>query len=135
MLFTASRRDDDGLRWGRVHLPERAEPVAQLGGVELGLLPGGEVPSAVDLVVVDQVGVRLLGPAPRRVDDVVGEDAHRHRDGDVPDSGPAGLVFPVYARCSYPGVRQPEQRGVVEDVVNAWPPSRSSTKAGATSLS
>src|SRR3954447_27022907 len=51
---------NDGVRRVRVELPERAEPVAQLGGVELGLLPGGEVPAAVDLVVVDEVGVRLL---------------------------------------------------------------------------
>src|SRR3954447_14376835 len=83
----------DGVRRSRVDLPERAEPVAQLGGVELGLLPGGEVPAALDLVVVDEVGVRLLSPAPRGVDDVVGEDAYGHRNGDVPDGGPAGLVF------------------------------------------
>src|SRR3954468_22929997 len=64
----------DGGRWGPVDLPERAEAVAELGGVELGLLPSGEVPAAVDLVVVHEVGVRLLRPAPRGVDDVVGED-------------------------------------------------------------
>src|SRR3954451_11060453 len=102
---------------GLVDLPERAEPVAQLRGVQLGLLPGGEVPAAVNLVVVDEVGVRLLGPALRRVDDVVGEHAYGNRNGDVPDRGPAGLVLPVDARRRDPGVRQPEHGGVVEDVV------------------
>src|SRR4051812_796986 len=107
----------DGLRSGGVDLPQRAEPFAQLGGVQLRLLPGGEVPALFELVVVDEVGVRLLGPAPRRVDDVVGEDAHGNWNGDVPDGGPAGLVFPVDTRRRDPGVRQPEHGGVVEDVV------------------
>src|SRR5436190_13172107 len=66
-------------------LPKRAEPRAQLGGVQLRLLPGGEVPAAVDLVEVDEVGVRLLRPASGSPVELVGEDAHGHRDGDVPD--------------------------------------------------
>ena len=33
-------------------LAKRAEPRAQLGGVKLRLLPGGEVAAAVDLVVL-----------------------------------------------------------------------------------
>jgi thiol-disulfide isomerase/thioredoxin len=45
------------------------------------------VPALVDLVVVHEVGVRLLRPAPRRLEELVGEDAHGHRDGDVPDGG------------------------------------------------
>src|SRR3954464_15142080 len=96
------------------YLAKRAEPVAQLGGVQLRLLPGGEVPAALDLVVVDEVGVCLLAPAARRVDDVVGEDAHGHGNGDVPDGGPAGLVLPVDARRGDPRVRQPEEGDVVE---------------------
>ena len=85
-------------------LPERAEPHAQLGGVQLRLLPGGEVPAAVDLVVVDEVGVRLLRPAPRRLEELVGEDAHGHRDGDVPDVGEAAVpqVLPVRLRGETP---------------------------------
>src|SRR6266480_2755004 len=43
---------------------QRSEPVAELGGVQLRLLPGGEVPTAIDLVEVDEVGIRLLRPAP-----------------------------------------------------------------------
>src|SRR4051795_13782634 len=78
---------------GAVDLAERAEPVAQLGGVQLRLLPGGEVPAAVDLVEVDEVGVRLLRPAPRGLVDLVGEDAHGDRDGDVLD-GEVGALVP-----------------------------------------
>src|SRR3954451_25252423 len=70
---------------GAVDLAERAEPVAQLRGVELGLLPGREVPAAVELVVVDEPGVRLLRPAPGRPVELVGEDANGGRHGDVAD--------------------------------------------------
>src|SRR5262245_20860249 len=49
---------------------------------ELRLLPGGEVPAPVDLVEVGEVGVDLLGPAPRRPEDLAGEhrEADRERD-------------------------------------------------------
>src|SRR3954471_18398926 len=66
----------DGMRSGRVGLAKRAEPRAQLGGVQLRLLPGGEVAALVELVVVDQVGVGLLCPTPRHLIELVREDAH-----------------------------------------------------------
>src|SRR3954469_17285867 len=76
----------DGMRTcvNTVALAKRAEPGAQLGGVQLRLLPGGEVPAAVDLVEVHEVGVGLLRPASRRVDNIVGEVAHGNWNGDVP---------------------------------------------------
>src|SRR3954471_18868251 len=79
------------------HLAKRAEPRAQLGGVQLRLLPGGEVPAAVDLVEVDEVGVRLLRPAPGDLEELVRKDTHRNRNGDVPDVGEAAVpqVLPV----------------------------------------
>src|SRR4051812_2051159 len=70
------------VRYG--HLAKRPEPVAQLGGVQLRLLPGSEVPAPLDLVEMDEVGIRLLRPAPRHLEELVGEDAHGHRDGHVP---------------------------------------------------
>jgi len=73
-----------------VHLAERAEPRAQLGGVEIRLLPGGEVPASVDLVEVHEVGVRLLGPASRSRVDLVREDAHGDRDSHVLDGDVTG---------------------------------------------
>src|SRR5436190_9823686 len=89
-------------------LPKRAEPRAQFGGVQLRLLPGGEVPASVDLVEVDEVGVRLLRPAPRGLVDLVREDAHGDRDGDVLDRDVGALVpgqpLPVQARGGDPRV-------------------------------
>ena len=58
---------------------------AQFGGEELRLLPGREVAAFVELVVVDQLRIRLLRPAPRRRIDLVGKGAHGDRDLDAPD--------------------------------------------------
>jgi hypothetical protein len=43
-------------------IPERSP---DFGRKQLGLFPGGEVAAPVDLMVVGQVGVRLLDPAAR----------------------------------------------------------------------
>src|SRR5689334_5241925 len=47
-------------------LPQRAERRAKLRGEQLGLLPRREVAAFVEPVVVDQLGVGPLRPAPRR---------------------------------------------------------------------
>jgi hypothetical protein len=41
------------------------------------------VTALVELVVVDELGIRPLRPAPRRWIELVGEDAHGNRDGDA----------------------------------------------------
>jgi hypothetical protein len=46
------------------HLAERPEARADLFTEQVGLFPGGEVSALLDLVVVDEVGVRLLRPTP-----------------------------------------------------------------------
>ena len=46
-------------------LPQRPEACANLFCEQLWLFPGGEVAASVELVVVDEVGVRALGPAAR----------------------------------------------------------------------
>src|SRR5262245_14378540 len=56
-------------------LPERPEARAHLLDQELRLLPRGEVPALRQLVEVDQVRIRLLRPAPRRLVELVGEHA------------------------------------------------------------
>ena len=43
-----------------------------LGREELRLLPGGEVVALLDFVEVDEVGVGLLGPAPRGLIELLG---------------------------------------------------------------
>ena len=45
--------------------PERSEPRADLLREKLRLLPGREVPAFIELVVVDEFGIRPLRPAPR----------------------------------------------------------------------
>src|SRR5687768_101667 len=61
----------------------RAERCPELLREELGLLPGGKVAALVDLIEVDEVGVRLLRPTPRRLILLAGKDAHGHRNGDA----------------------------------------------------
>ena len=57
------------------------------------------MPAPVVLVVVDEVGVRLLGPAPRGPVDLVGEDAHADRDGHALDVEKRGSLFSQYSRA------------------------------------
>src|SRR5918998_777694 len=76
-------------------LTQRSEPRAELLGEQLGLFPGCEVTTLVDLVEVDQVGVGLLGPAPRGLICLAGKDAHGHRDGDALGVEKATLIFPI----------------------------------------
>src|SRR5215472_7558143 len=94
-----------------------AEARADLFGEELRLFPGGEVAALVDLVVVDEVGVGPFGPAARRLILLVGEDARGHRDGHALGVEEATLIFPVQTRRGDPGVRQPVERDVVEDLL------------------
>jgi len=49
----------------------------------LRLLPGREVAALVDLVVVDEIGVGLLGPAPRRLILLARKDSDDNGDGDA----------------------------------------------------
>src|SRR3712207_2421995 len=100
-----------------LRLAQRSEPRAELLGEQLGLFPGREVAALVDLVEVDQIGVGLLGPTPRGLICLVGEDARGHRDGDALGVPEATLVFPIESRRRDPCVRKPVKRDVVEDVV------------------
>src|SRR5215831_20483421 len=81
-----------------VWLAQRLERRPHLGGEEVGLFPGGEVAAPVELVVVDEVvGIRTLGPAPRRLVELVGEDADGKRDRDGLGVEEGRLVLPVQA--------------------------------------
>src|SRR6185437_3729437 len=79
-------------------LAQRPERRPHLGGKEIGLFPRGKVAAPVELVVVDQVaGIRVLGPAPRGLIELVGEDADGKRDRDGPGVEEVRLVLPVQA--------------------------------------
>src|SRR5918993_3407458 len=66
-----------------LQLAQRLEPYAHLIHQKLRLFPRRKVPALVELVVMDEPGIRPLHPAPRRREDVVRKDAYRNRDGDV----------------------------------------------------
>src|SRR5689334_10805365 len=76
-------------------LAKRPEPLADLVDEQLGLLPGGKVPALVELVVMDEVGIGLLGPAPRHLIELVRKDAYGYGDGDALRVEEAELVFPI----------------------------------------
>src|ERR687894_1786916 len=100
-----------------LRLAQRSEPRSELLGEQLWLLPRREVTTPVDLVEVDEVGVGLLGPAPRGLICLAGKDARGHRNGDALGVPEATLVLPVETRRRDPRVRQPVERDVVEDLV------------------
>ena len=75
--------------------------------------------ASVELVEVDEVvGIGALGPAPRGLVELVGEDAYRIGDGDGLGVEEVSLVLPVETSRGNPAVRQPVERDVVEDVVS-----------------
>ena len=75
--------------------------------------------AAIEPVVMDEVvGIRALCPAPRGLIELIGEDADRERDGNVFGVEKGRLVLPVETRRRDPGVGQPVERDVVEDVVS-----------------
>src|SRR5215471_6650496 len=81
------------------------------------LLPRCEVPALFSLVVINEVGIRPLGPAPRGLVLLAGKDADRCRELHAPHAEEAALVYPVDTRGGHARVRQPEQRDVVEEFV------------------
>src|SRR3954469_24010718 len=103
---------------------ERAERCADLLGEELRLLPRREVAALVYLVEVGEVGVRLLDPAARGREDLVGERGEADRERDFRRSLAGRKCFslslselPIPPRCRGPGARQPVERDVVNDPV------------------
>src|ERR671917_2274946 len=72
---------------------------------DLGLFPRREVAALVDRVEVDEVRIRLLRPASRRLVLLAGKDGYGDRHGDALDVEEAALVFPVETRRRDPGVR------------------------------
>src|SRR5215204_3589787 len=99
-------------------LAQGPEGGSHLVGEEVRLLPGGEVVALVDFVEVDEVGVGLLGPAPRGLVELVGEDAHRGRNRDALDVEEAEGVLPVETTRGHAGVGHPGERDVVQDLVS-----------------
>src|SRR6476661_4952334 len=106
------------------HLAKRPEPGADLLAEELRLLPGRKVPAFVELVVMNELGIRPLGPAPWGRKEVVREGAHGDRDVDAFDIEKAEPALqlanplPVETARGDSSGRQPEERDIVEDIVS-----------------
>lgn len=103
-----------------------------LGREQLWRFPGRKVSAFLELVVIDEVVIRLLRPTPRGLIELVGEDAHGSRDGDVDGSEEARLSFvkrfQVETGRGNPRVRQPVECDVVEDFVSRDVPERLSVE-------
>src|SRR6185369_7168220 len=79
--------------------------------------PGGKMPALLNLVVVDELRIRPLGPTPRSLIDLIEEGAHGDRDGDTRRGEEGKLVLPIDARRGNRRVGQPRERNIVEDVI------------------
>src|SRR4029453_7498299 len=66
---------------------------------------------------MDEIVVGPLGPTPRRLVDLFREDAYGSRNGDVVVVEEGALVFHIEPSRRNPGVRQPGEGDVVENVV------------------
>jgi hypothetical protein len=75
------------------------------------------VPTLVNLVVIDELVIRSLHPASRRLIVLAGKGAYGSWDGDVGGVVKVDVTFPIVARRRNRRVRQPVERDVVEDVV------------------
>src|SRR5262245_6962307 len=115
-LTTESRSSPTGAV--RAQRPERRP---HFRGEELRLLPGGEVPAPVDLVVVGDARVHRLDPTARGSPDLARErrEADRNRDGRRSlrgrRRGQELSELPVPPGGGGAGARQPVQRDVVDD--------------------
>src|SRR5271170_501888 len=96
---------------------QRPQARADLFGEDLRLFPGREVAAPVGLVVVDEVVIGPLGPAPRGLVALAGKGADGRRDRHIDRVVEGDLVFPVQAGRGDRRVRQPVQRDVVQDIV------------------
>ena len=83
----------------RPELQERPQPRAQLFHEELRLVPCREVAALVEFVVVDELGIRTLRPAPRCLVELAGKDTHRDRDSDVLEIEEREFVLPQSRRA------------------------------------
>src|SRR4030095_3106413 len=96
-----------------------SEAGAYLLGQEFRLFPRGKVPAFIELVVVNQFGVRALCPTARAQIDLIRKGTHGNRDRNALDVEIPEFVFPVETRSGNRRIRQPGQRNVVEDIVPA----------------
>ena len=108
------------------HRAKRFEGCAHIGHEERRLFPGREVCAFGMVAVVDELHIRLLCPALRRLINFFSKRAHAHRKLDASRVEEAAcrqimLRVPVKTRRRDRGICQPIERDVVENVVAAQP--------------
>ena len=74
---------------------KRFERRPQFSNEQLRLFPRREVTAFVELIEVDEFGIRPLGPTPRGGIDLDRKDAHSDRDRDVFGVEKSQLVLPI----------------------------------------
>ena len=81
LFYVFGRRN--GVQVAEMGLANRSECCTDLGREQLWFFPSGEMAALVDLVEVDDIGIRLLDPAARSTPDLAGErrEANWNRDG------------------------------------------------------
>src|SRR5580693_8507596 len=72
------------------------EACAKLRCKEFRLFPGCKVSAFVDAVVINQLVIRALRPAPRRFINLTRKDAHGSRDRYVDGVKGARLILPIH---------------------------------------
>ena len=75
-------------------ITQRLERRSHFGGEDRRLLPGREVAAFVEPVVVNELGIGSLRPAPRGRIDLVGKGAHRDGYGDAFRGEEGAACFP-----------------------------------------
>src|SRR6266849_8406100 len=100
------------LRW-----TQRPERRSHLRAEELRLFPRREVTALVELVVINELGIRLLCPTPWSCIDLVWKYTHGSRDRHTFRSEKGQLAFPIETSGRNRRIRQPVERHIVEDVV------------------
>ena len=79
LYISLLRLNSNGTMWRRSIIKnstQRSERCPEIFGEQHRLFPGGEVTALVDLVVVNQIGVRLFYPTTRRLVELVRECRH-----------------------------------------------------------
>ena len=70
-----------------------------------------------NLVVMDEFGISAFRPTPGSLIELARKYADGHRDGYILEIKERKFVFPIKTSRGNPGVRQPVECDVVEDIV------------------
>src|SRR5581483_2242158 len=97
-------------------LSERPEAGSHFCREQLRLLPGGEMAACLQPVVVHELWIRALRPAPRRLVELIGEHAYCNGNGHSLRGEEGQLTLPIKTSRRNAGVGQPVERHIVEDV-------------------